>query len=174
MSRGLPTLGEMAASGGARGRQRIPPDPNRRPPPGRAPVSPAVEGTGQRPPTLVLAALASAIEAVALLGYAVLIVVDGLRDRGAASLGDVTGLVAVTALVGFGVAVTALGLWRVRRRAVAVAAVAHALAVLVGLSFPAAGWSIRAPLVVIGAAGLAALFTPATREALGTGRLPGR
>ena len=131
-------------------------------------------GTGQRVSSLALAALASALESVGSLGYAVAVVLAGRAGGGGAPLSDVAGLVVVFVVVGLGLVAVTVGLWRVRRVAQAPAAAVHVVLVLVAVTQLPAGWAVAVPLLVVAGGGLAALFVRPTREALGRPRLPGR
>lgn len=139
--------------------------PDTRPPP--------VEPTGERPLTLRVAAVASGVESLAALLYAVLLALSAVRSGQQQSVVSVVGLVVVFAAFGAGLTVCAVGLWRARRRPRAPAAVVHALLVLIGVSVGTASVPFALAFLVVGGGGLATLFARPTSRALGSGRLPG-
>lgn len=120
-----------------------------------------------------MSALVTGLEAVAALVYAVLLAISFVRSRRDLPVASALGLVAVFAVLGFGLAVSAVALWRGRRRPRAFAVVLHALVALIGLSTVAASPWFGSAFVVVGGAGLATLFANPTSRALGRGRLPG-
>ena len=132
-----------------------------------------VAGTGTRPATLRLAAVATGVEALASGLLAGVVLGGAFRAGRTLPLGPVLGLGAVFALFAVALAFAAVGLWRNRRRPRAFAAVVHALVVLVGLGFFPGGWRYGVAFVLVGGGGLAVLFARPTSRSLGEGRLPG-
>ena len=105
--------------------------------------------------------------------YAALLAVSFVRTDQDISAVSALGLVAVFAVLGAGLAVCAVGLWRAHRRPRAFAAVVHALVVAVSFSIGGASLAFGLAFLVVGGGGLASLFARPTSRALGQGRLPG-
>jgi len=120
-----------------------------------------------------VSALVTGLEAVAALAWSVLLAISFMRSHRDLSVPSALGLVAVFAVLGVGLAVSAAALWRGRRRPRAFAVVMHALVTLIGFSTVAASPWFGSAFVVAGGAGLATLFANPTSRALGRGRLPG-
>ncbi len=133
----------------------------------------AAAGTGDRPATLRLAAVASGLEAAAAGLFAAILVVGAFRSERTLPLGPVLGLGAVFAAFAVPLAFAAVGLWRNSRRLRSFAVVVHALVALVGLTFFPGGWRYGLAFVLVGGGGLAALLARPTSRSLGEGRLPG-
>lgn len=131
-------------------------------------------GTGERPGPLAVAATLSALEALACAALAVAVAGTGVVGRRDADPSAAVALALVFAALAAALGFAARGLWRVRRRPRAFAAVLHALAVLIGVSSVRGSPVAGLVLAAVGLGGLVALFAPASSRALGTGRLPGR
>jgi hypothetical protein len=128
-----------------------------------------------RPVSLVVGAIVAGIEGVALLAYAIYIVIQVAR-LGITGPAEVSSPIAVTleitifGLLGVAMTLAARGLWRARRWARSMLLVGQFLALVVGVPLAMAVGGVERSagiaLVVLALAGIVVAFLPSTTAAI--------